>query len=48
MNKNKIDRESLKTMLKKLNYEQLEEFLFEQIKINLELKEEIEKLKELS
>ena len=48
MNENKIDRENLKTMLNKLNYEQLEELLFEQIKINLKLKETIEKMEELS
>lgn len=45
MNEKIVDREYLKQLLGKLNYDQLEEILYEQIKQNLNLKEIIAQMK---
>ncbi len=45
MNEKIVDREYLKQLLAKLNYDQLEEILYEQIKQNLNLKEIIAQMK---
>ena len=45
MNEKIVDREYLKQLLGKLNYDQLEEILYEQIKQNLNLKKIIAQMK---